>query len=392
MTAVRPASRPRVATVASIFDVDPARWDAHVSDDGFYVSHGWLRAMSRGWPHPERCLVLESGGGLPLYLSPESDGGAYDPSALLGVSGDGLFPLLLVGSRFGFASEPVLPAAGRSEAGQALLDAVPEVAAELGAAASGLLYVPDRVAAELGDLLRDAGYVVYLETFEARLPVEWASFDEYLASLSSKRRYAVRRELAAPERSGLRIRRTAQAGLAHVMAPLLANVERRHGNLADAGDWERRLERNEAEVGEASVLFVLEAGERAVGFSLAYRWRTGLFLRAVGFDYGFPRLRDTYFSLLVYEPLRYALEHGLRVLHLGTGSLEPKVGRGAELRPLWTALRPSRPDPELERKAAEAQRERLASIDSKRRDRVRSAYAAASSSSEPARSSRQSSV
>jgi hypothetical protein len=77
-----------------------------------------------------------------------------------------------------------------------------------------------------------------------------------------------------------------------------------------------------------------------IGFCLYYRWRDELFARVVGFDYekmGDDRL---YANLVFYEPIRYAIDEGIRRLHLGAGSLETKLLRGGELAPLWSLVCP----------------------------------------------------
>ena len=58
-------------------------------------------------------------------------------------------------------------------------------------------------------------------------------------------------------------------------------------------------------------------------------------MRSAGFDY--PRLRDAaeYFNLVIYLPLRRAVEVGARMVHTGIESTHAKALRGAELRPLW---------------------------------------------------------
>ncbi|MGH9198812.1 MAG: hypothetical protein ACRD1T_24180, partial [Acidimicrobiia bacterium] len=276
----------RFDVVPSVFDVDARAWDALVPEDNFYLSHAWLRAMSRGWSGDQSCIeaAIDDGelmGGLPLYVMDEPGFGPYDPTEVL--SGllrhpvqHPLHPFVLGGSRLGYRTELLLPSAPpptRRAVAAGLLDEMEAQARRHGSPACGLLYLSDRALDELLPMLARKGYLVYLETFEVRLPVSWGSFTEYLGSLSAKRRNAVKRELARFERSGLQVIQERQPGHEPLMASLLANVQRRYGNEADEAALERSLKFSSQEAGSYSVLFLLKNDTRVIGYCLAYRWR-----------------------------------------------------------------------------------------------------------------------
>jgi hypothetical protein len=92
-------------------------------------------------------------------------------------------------------------------------------------------------------------------------------------------------------------------------------------------------------------VFACFDGDMIVGFALGYRWGSELVLRAVGLDYERLSGADEYAQLAVHAPLRYCYQHGLRRLHLGTGSYAAKCRRGARPRPLWAATSLPGPDP-----------------------------------------------
>ncbi|HEV2756751.1 MAG TPA: GNAT family N-acetyltransferase [Actinomycetota bacterium] len=288
----------------------------------------------------------EFAGGLPLYLAAAPSPSPYDPSeSLAGVLGgpveEPLHPFVLGGGRLGFRSQLLLPdalPAARGEVATRIVEEMERQARRWGARGCGLMYLTDGAAAEASPVLTPRGYVVYLETFEARLAVQWRTFDEYLGSFSRDRRNAIKREIGRFERSGLSIEPTRQAGLENVMARLLANVQRRYGSAADEGALEKSLRLASEEANRHSVAFVLNNDDAVIGYCLAYRWGRHLFLRSAGFDYDDPSVRGAYFPLVLYAPLQYAIENDLEQVHLGTEAFEAKVTRGGRLFPLWSAV------------------------------------------------------
>ena len=343
----------------AVTDVEERAWDELVTGSNFYVSHAWLSSSSRTWSDWQACLVARDGGGrivagLPVQLVRRRTASLYDPTIVFAAAGDAIdpsaiFPFLLAGPRSGYCGE--IPLAGDPTGGAghlaALLTALDEAVADTGARASGLLFLRHEAAAGVREALVEAGYTVFVQSFEVRLPVPWTSFEQYVGWLPSKRRNAVRKDDEHTGAHGLQVVRTKLAGNEATIAPLAANVERRYGHAADASALERTLRGQTAAAGAYSVLFLLMDGGRVVGYSSHFEWRGTLFLRSVGFDYEHPHVRGAYFTLALYEPLRYAIERGLTELHLGTEGYQAQVLRGGLVWPLWAAVRaPSLGEPE----------------------------------------------
>ncbi len=81
-------------------------------------------------------------------------------------------------------------------------------------------------------------------------------------------------------------------------------------------------------------MFGCRLGDDLIGFSLAYEWRSELLVRAAGFDYERLPGAYEYAQLVVFRPVEFCYERGLRRIHFGTASLAAKCRRGARVRPL----------------------------------------------------------
>jgi hypothetical protein len=315
--------------LASVDEVDAAEWDALAGDEGFFVSHAWLRFVES--QVPADYVVAAAGGrvvaALPLYRVAREPNAWYEPgrlAALVGVDD----PVVLAGSRAGYRS--TLLAAGTAELAAVLEEALSSVAEAL--------VFPFLTSRALAALAAVASVTAALDTVEAGLDGCGEGFDAYLARLRRDRRNKVRRERRAFRESGLRVGVRRLDECRRELAPLLANLQRRYDQPADAAALAGLLEAESAALADRSAVFTGEDAGGIVAAFLAYRFGSGLFGRLAGFDYDrLPGVFE-YFNLAVYEPVAYLAEHRLRKLHLGVGSWQAKAFRGATIRPLWTAL------------------------------------------------------
>ncbi|MEH0971289.1 GNAT family N-acetyltransferase [Micromonospora sp. CPCC 205546] len=177
---------------------------------------------------------------------------------------------------------------------------------------------------------------VLVETVEPFVPITFDSFDEYLGAQSRGRRAAIRQEQRRFQETGLRIVEVDLLTRYEQLAPLLRNVELKYGKTGDVEDYANYLLSIAKSVGDQTTCLAVfgeddPQGHDPVAFTVAWRqgevWR----LRCWGCDYARTEGTFTYFNLVVYEPLRRAIAAGVRRLVLGRGSLEAKVGRGAQL-------------------------------------------------------------
>ena len=315
--------------LASVDEVGAAEWDALAGDEGFHVSHAWLRFVEGQVPAEYAVAVTEGRvvAALPLYRVAHEPNAWYDPRRLAALVGADE-PVVLAGSRAGYRS--TLLAAGPSELAAALQEAL--------SSSAGPLVFPFLTSPALATLAAVAPVTAALDTVEAELEDCGDGFDAYLARLGRDRRNKVRRERRAFRESGLRVgvRRLDECG--RELAPLLANVQRRYEQPADPAVLASLLEAESATLAERSAVFTAEDAEGIVAAFLVYRFGSGLFGRLAGFAYERLPGAFEYFNLGVYEPVAYLAEHGLSSVHLGVGSWQAKAFRGATIKPLWTAL------------------------------------------------------
>jgi predicted N-acyltransferase len=344
-------------TVETITEVAEDEWDALVGDDEFYASHAWLRSIEQEPDMEARYLLARSGSGelvgaLPTYFwdggGPAATTSHYDPFAVFceGLPAkrrDAWLPQLLLGTRAGYSNAVLvdrkLPPEERAETLRGLVDAALELADEREVGTAAMMYLTPEKVAEAAPAF--VGRARALRSSAAvSIGIEWESFDGYLESLSGKRRGTVRRELRLFEQSGLTVSVERLGACIDRASELLAAVDEKYDTGATAEEERAYLAAQAELLDDRSVLFAARSGEEIVGVCLLYRFRDALYGRVVGFDYD--KLGDdrVYANLAFYEPIRYAIDEGLRRVHFGTGSWEAKLLRGGELTPLWSLVRP----------------------------------------------------
>lgn len=170
---------------------------------------------------------------------------------------------------------------------------------------------------------------------DAWMPVPEGGYEGWLATLSGKRRTAVRKEVNAFASAGYQVRHVPLRECAAEIAPLAVTTEAKYGFHAETQD-DIATFRNHVEcLGDAATVALCLLDGEPVGFCLYYVWQDTVFLRWAGFDYS--RLRDAYeyFNLLYYEQFRWASGRGIRWIHAGIKATKAKVARGAAVHPLW---------------------------------------------------------
>ena len=189
---------------------------------------------------------------------------------------------------------------------------------------------------ELRGTLQQAGWQPVLAMYDNYIPLDnIASLDDYVATLNSKNRWGLRREIKRGLSSRIQIRVERDfARHSETMSRLYRQTYLKHSSEIlhqPPAFWAAIAEY----LGEnAEALFALD-GDRIVGFSLLLRneRERELWFYRIGREYeevdGSP-----YFWLAFYGVIQRAIESGCRTLWLGPGGYEAKLRRGAFQTPL----------------------------------------------------------
>lgn len=338
----------QVNWVESLADVPAAEWDALVSDRSFYLSHAWLGAQDAGQAVGRRYVLARSDGRLvgvlPSYLVEQETNDFYRPECCADGRWQGRY--VIAGARRAYTNDLLiaddLPAAAWQEVARALLGLLCGRVAESGRDGALFLYLPTNGARRLTQIYPQVRPV--LTAAEATIGVP-ATFEEYLRTLPRKRRCAVRHEIAVFDAAGYQVGVGRARDHWEEMAPLVGNLQRRYGHDGSSDHWRRLLHRQAAMLDDQAIVFTCRDSGGLVGACLGYPWQGTLHLKMAGFDYGRLRGGFEYFNLAYYQPMRYAVGHGLSRLHLGREAFEAKLRRGARLAPLWTVELPTSTGP-----------------------------------------------
>lgn len=220
----------------------------------------------------------------------------------------------------------------------ALLDGLDDIARRRAARTTAVMHVPEDDV-PLRAALTARGFVAFRVAGDCLLHTPWSDFAGYLATLPSKRRISVRREIAVFRDAGNRLTIEAMSALDAEHARLHAGHMRRYGHsLDEAGALSRIRSIQENNDGMGFVLEARDDRRNLVGFVLVYEMGGCLYPKMIGIRDGQPT-HYAYFNLVYYGLLRYAVENGLRAIVYGPEAYDAKAYRGCTLEPRISYVR-----------------------------------------------------
>lgn len=333
----------RLKVYPRIADIGQAAWDACAADGNPFISYGFLSALEdsgsvgrrTGW-HP-RYLVLQDEAGetlaaAPAYAKTNSYGEYVFDHAwanALERAGGQYYPKLQVAVPFSpvpgprFLIRENLPVA-------AMAAALEQLAEELDCSSVHATFCTEAEWQALGE----AGWLQRLGTQFHWENDGYASFEDFLGALSSRKRKSIRRE-----------RRDAQAGLTFkalsgaeltpaVWAAFyefyLSTVDRKWGGAYLTAEFFPLLGQR---LGEQVVLMIAERDGKPIAGALNLRSRDVLYGRNWGAIEDIPFL---HFELCYYQAIDYAIAHGMRRVEAGAQG-EHKIQRGYLPKPTYSA-------------------------------------------------------
>ena len=334
---------PTVRVVAGLAEVSAEAWDALVHPSDPFLEHGFLRALETsgavgpgtGW-RPAHVLV-EAGGHLraaaPCYVKTDSygeyifDWGWADACRRAGIP---YYPKLVV-------AVPFTPASGQRvlvehEAWRpALLSGVRALADRVGASSVHWLFAR---ASEVRELAAEGH--VHRVTHQYHWTNEgYGTYDDFLASLKSKRRKETRRERRQAEAHGLQLavepaHTLSREDLQAVHACYLSTISDRWSRAYLPEAWFLGLS---GVAGRRAVVATARRDGKVVAMSLAFHRGDALFGRYWGALEALPAM---HFELCYHRLIAWSIDHGVRRFEAGAQG-EHKIPRGFLPAPIHSA-------------------------------------------------------
>ncbi len=330
----------------SIGEIAPADWDACAGTDNPFVSHSFLLALEEsgsagsktGWL-PQHAALSDPHGRIlavaPMYAKSHSYGEyVFDHGwahALERAGGD-YYPKLQVAVPFSPVPGPRLllhPEGGVAPA--ALGRALAQACEELGTSSVHATFCTQPEWEALGE----AGWLQRLGMQFHWENAGYASFDDFLGALASRKRKAIRRERRDAQSCGLEFvtlrgpeigRREWDAFFAFYMS----TSDRKWGSAYLKRKFFSLLSER---LGEAVVLMLALKGGTPVAGALNLMGSDALYGRNWGCRGDWPFL---HFELCYYQAIDFAIAHGLKRVEAGAQG-EHKVQRGYLPRPTFSA-------------------------------------------------------
>nr|NUR37700.1 N-acetyltransferase [Sphingomonas sp.] len=309
--------------------LDPADWDALATGDPF-LSHAFLSALEdsgsvgpgTGWT-PAPILIEEErrlAAAAPAYLKSHSQGEYVFDHGWADAwerAGGAYYPKLQV-------AVPFTPVPGPRLLGsrpQQLLAALETVVVQNDLSSAHITFLNDADAAEAarrGWLLRDG---VQYHWFNRG----YSSFDEFLASFTSRRRKTVRKERAAAV-EGLEIRTLRGADIGPAEWDAMWSFYQDTGSRKWGRPYLTRafFDLVGERMGDQVLLFLAYRGSLPIAGALNFIGPDALYGRYWGTVDEVPFL---HFELSYYRAIEWAIEHGLNSVQAGAQG-EHKIGRG----------------------------------------------------------------
>lgn len=314
-----------------------ADWRSLGDGSSYYSMPPWLACAGRTTGGVVGAVEVRRDGQLlaaaPYWLTTGRENELRTPAEVLADVGVGGQRFLVAGTSTAYLSElPAVDARTRREV-------LPLVVAELHRLAEHhrvdgvlALYADTALAADYAHVL--PGRTPVLLNTEASLPVP-ADFGAYPLGVSGQRRRRVHREWRRFDASGYDLAVEPLDRCVEEFVPLYLQLERRHGAELDPDDLIRVLAEQARSCGEAALVFTARRAGRLVAACLCFGDGVRLVARMFAADFAVVGGAYEYFGVTYYLPVRYAIAHGYRHLHLGVGTVGAKIARGALLEPLW---------------------------------------------------------
>ncbi len=329
----------KIKVVNDITEIEPAVWDACAGPDNPFVSHAFLRILEEsgsvsgrtGWLPQHLAVEDDDGrliGAVPCYLKSHSygeyvfDWGWADAFER---AGGQYYPKLQISVPFTPVAGPrllVRPGAAERETRLTLAAGLMELAKGHEVSSFHITFCTEDEWSLLGEagLLQRMGQQFHWHNRG------YETFDDFLASLSSRKRKSIRKERREANGGGIEIRTLTGDALeqCHMDAFhefYLNTIDRKWSNAYLSREFFRLLRTG---LSDRVVLMAAFKAGRMVGGALNLRGADTLYGRNWGAE---RRYRMLYFEACFYRAIDYAIAHGLARVEAGAQGPH-KIQRG----------------------------------------------------------------
>lgn len=313
-------------------DALPPAWDTLCAN--YYSTATWLRCSAEVTGGEVGAVCVHEGDRLlaatPYWLTTGRENSSRTPAAVLadaGVTGESF---LVAGTSTAYWSELLVGDGDVDAAVRLVVGKLRELAEERGAAGCLALYAGERTAELYGRAVESVPILMNVDV-RTDLP---PTFEEYPILVSKKRRAWLHREWRSFRKAGYELATEHLADCVDEFVPLAANLERKYGNTVDESRLHRVLTVQSRVCGRDDLVFTARRDGVLVAAGLSYVYGQAITTRVFGADYGNLAGAGEYFGVFFYEPVRYALEHGITTIHSGIATTRAKVMRGGVPVPL----------------------------------------------------------
>ena len=319
--------------VPRLAEVDAVRWDALRGSGDPFTSHAFLSGLEEtgclrprwGW-NPHHLLIENEAGELqaaaPCYLKTNSHGEFVFDHAWADAyfrAGLDYFPKLLVAVPYSPVTGQRLLCAGDPGLRTELLRALESFASEHRLSGAHINFHPI-------DDVPDGAWLARTDLQFHWHNTGYASFEDFLAALSSKKRKNLRQERAQVARAGIRLRRVhgdaaseEEIAVAHRLYCRTFDDKGNHAALTL--DFFRHLARA---LGRGLLLVLAERGDEVIAMALCLRSADTLYGRYWGC---FEEVPGLHFECCYHQGIEYCIEQGLKRFEPGAQG-EHKLARG----------------------------------------------------------------
>ncbi|WP_127598593.1 hypothetical protein [Nitratireductor alexandrii] len=317
-------------------ELDEHEWDALVSDENFYNSYRWLRALEHALGETD-VLTVRGPAGLvaacTLWNGGQSPGLFYLPSFVADIPGPWQQKFLWLGGRRNTHNGvSCIEGRRRFEAQAELGRCASDYARDRGYAGFVMPYMPYSAALKFADAI---GGTVILHSAEASLEVPETGLSGVMARWRKHARVQSKSEIATFRRLGSRVEWAAAVELDDSLAADLITQNRsRYGGVSDH-EWMQKILAGQRTAGVSHFVnaAISKRNDDITALTIFYSFGTALHARYFGANYNLDLNDFRYFVLSFYEPLDYAAANGFTKLRLSTSALRAKVKRGAKIEP-----------------------------------------------------------